>query len=259
MEKILVADLSSEFECIELYPVADVHVGAQEFKEKEFLAFVDYVAKTDNAYVILLGDLINNAIKSSVNNVYNETMSPQQQKLWIVENLKPIAHKILAMTDGNHERRSKKETDNNITQDIAMMLGIQDKYQENDIKLKVRFGNWKGHQPKKLAYNIYATHGFSVGRRIGGVMNNLELSALNYENVDVYIIAHAHKKAVYKNTAFLFDDRNNNVIERERYFVLTSSWTGYSGYAKQKMLIPNAYGTVKITLSGIEKKVSVEM
>lgn len=259
MDKILVADLPSELEHIELYPIADIHVGDPEFKEKEFLAFIDYIAKTENAYVILLGDLINNAIKSSVSNVYNETMNPQQQKLWIVEHLKPIASKILAITGGNHEQRSKKETANDITQDIAMMLGIQDRYQENDIKLKIRLGRLKTCNVKKVAYNVYATHGFSTGRRIGGVMNNLELSALNYENVDVYIIAHAHKKAVYKNTAFIFDDRNNNVIERERYFVLTSAWTGYSGYARRKMLIPSAFGTVKIILSGTEKKVSVEV
>lgn len=78
-EQILVADLPAEYDYIELYPVSDLHVGDPEFKEKDFKEFVDYVANNERAYIITLGDLINNAIKSSVSNVYNETMSPSQQ------------------------------------------------------------------------------------------------------------------------------------------------------------------------------------
>lgn len=249
--------MPAEHDYIELYPVSDLHVGDPEFKEKDFKEFVDYVGDNERAYIITLGDLINNAIKSSVSNVYNETMSPSQQKKYIIELLRPIANKILGMTGGNHEHRSKKEVDNDITQDIAIMLGIEDKYCENDVKLKLTFGKRKNG--KKVAYTIYASHGFSAGRRIGGVMNNAELAGLNYENVDIYIFGHAHKKAVYKNTAFVFDDKNNIVVPKERYFILTSAWTGYSGYARRKLLIPSAPGTVKITLSGAEKKVCVEL
>lgn len=257
-ERILVADLPTTYDYIELYPVSDLHVGDPEFKEKEFLNFIDYVRKNERAYIITLGDLVNNAIKSSVSNVYNETMPPNQQKKYIVEALKPVANKILAMTSGNHEMRNEKEVDNDITQDIAIMLGIEEKYSKNDIKLKVCFGRRKDNT-KKVAYTIYANHGYSTGRRIGGVMNNAELAGLNYENVDIYIFGHAHKKAVYKNTAFVFDDKNNVIVPKERYFVLTSAWTGYSGYARRKLLIPSAPGTVKITLSGTEKRISVEV
>lgn len=257
-ERILVADLPATYDYIELYPISDLHIGDPEFKEKEFKEFVNYVARVEKAYIITLGDLINNAIKSSVSNVYNETMSPSQQKKYIVELLRPVANKILGMTGGNHEHRSEKEVDNDITQDIAIMLGIEDRYSKNDIRLKICLGRKKSNS-KKVAYTIYASHGFSAGRRIGGVMNNAELAGLNYENVDIYIFGHAHKKAVYKNTAFVFDDKNNVVVPKERYFVLTSAWTGYSGYARRKMLIPSAPGTVKITLSGIEKKVCVEL
>lgn len=257
-ERILVADLPTTYDYIELYPISDLHVGDPEFKEKEFLNFIDYVRKNERAYIITLGDLVNNAIKSSVSNVYNETMSPNQQKKYIVEVLKPVANKIIAMTTGNHEHRNEKEVDNDITQDIAIMLGIEEKYCKNDIRLKVCFGRRKDNT-KKVAYTIYANHGYSSGRRIGGVMNNAELAGLNFENVDIYIFGHAHKKAVYKNTAFVFDDKNNVVVPKERYFVLTSAWTGYSGYARRKLLIPSAPGTVKIVLSGEEKKIKVEV
>lgn len=80
MEKILVADLSTDLEFIELYPISDLHIGDPTFKEKEFGQFLSYIEKTENAYVICIGDLINNAIKSSISNVYEETMPPSKQK-----------------------------------------------------------------------------------------------------------------------------------------------------------------------------------
>lgn len=257
-EKILTADLSEEFEFIELYPVADVHIGDPTFREKEFLKFIDYVRDTPNAFIISIGDLINNGIKSSVSNVYEETMPPKEQKKKIIEYLRPIKEKILAITGGNHEYRSSKEVDNDVTYDIAMILGISDRYSQDDIKLKISLGKKKVNG-KKATYNIFATHGYSSGRRIGSTLNNMELSGLNYENVDIYIFGHAHKKAVYKNTVFVFDDKNNCILEKERYFILTSSWVGYNSHAKRKMFIPSALGTVKIILSGKEKRINIEM
>lgn len=257
-EKILVSDLSSDFEYIELYPISDMHIGDPTFKEKEFVQLINYIKKTENAFAICIGDLINNATKSSVSNVYEETMPPKEQKKKAIEYLQPIKEKILAITGGNHEYRSMKDTDNDITYDIAMILGIEDKYSQDDIKLKVSLGRKKENQ-KKATYNIFATHGYGGGKRIGSTMNNMELSGLNYENVDLYIFGHAHKKAVYKNAVFAFDDKNNCIIEKERYFVLTSSWTGYASYAKRGLLIPSANRSVKIVLSGREKKINVEV
>jgi predicted phosphodiesterase len=257
-EKIFTADLSEGFDFIELYPIADVHVGDPTFREKEFLRFIDYIRNTPNAFAICIGDLINNAVKSSVSNVYEETMPPKEQKKKIIEYLQPIKDKILALTGGNHEYRSSKDVDNDITQDIAMILGIGERYSQDDIKLKISLGKKKTNG-KKATYNIFATHGYSGGRRIGNTINNMELSGLNYENVDIYIFGHAHKKAVYKSTVFIFDDKNNCMLEKERYFVLVSSWIGYNSHAKRKVFIPSAMGTAKIMLSGKEKRINVEV
>lgn len=253
--RILKAEFPKETEYIELYPISDLHIGDKEFDEEEFLKLMSYIQNKDNAYAILLGDIINNGIKSSVTNVYTEIMPPSKQKKKAVELLGPIKHKILAITDGNHELRSQKEVDNNITYDIACLLGIEDKYTEGDIKLKIILGQQKNGKPS--TYNIYATHGFSGGKRVGGVLNNLELLGVNYENVDLYVVGHAHKKAVYKNRVFYFDDRHEKITAKDRYFVLTSSFTNYSEYAKRKGLIPSSLGTVKIILNGKDKKIEV--
>ncbi|MCM8901313.1 metallophosphoesterase [Caldicoprobacter algeriensis] len=258
MPKVVVADLPETLETVELYPVSDLHVGDPEFKEKEFLNFLNYIEHTNNAYVVLLGDLMNNAIKTSISNVYNETMPPSQQKKYLIEKLKPISHKILAITTGNHEYRSKKDVDVDLTEDLAMSLGLEDRYSPNGVVLKIRFGHFRNN--RKIAYNVYLTHGYSATRRPGGVLNNVELSQLAIENIDVYIMGHAHKQIVYPAKTLFFDDKNNCLLEEIKYFVLTGAWAGWSGYAERKGYRPQKSGCPKVVLySGLEKKVSVEV
>ena len=63
-----------------IYPICDVHLGAAEHMEREWESFCKQLFYQQNAYVILGGDLINNATKNSVSNVFEETMRPREQK-----------------------------------------------------------------------------------------------------------------------------------------------------------------------------------
>ena len=61
---------------IHLHFIADVHLGAQEHMEREWADFCDHLLEDPSAYVILGGDLINNATRNSVSNVFDEVMRP---------------------------------------------------------------------------------------------------------------------------------------------------------------------------------------
>ena len=91
---------------ISIFPISDVHFGALEHKEKEWLAFCEMIQNTPNAYVILGGDLINNNIRSSVGSPWDDTIRPREQKKRMVELLTPIKDRILCCVTGNHEARS---------------------------------------------------------------------------------------------------------------------------------------------------------
>ena len=86
---------------IRLYPVADVHIGAAEAALPEFEAFLRKVEDDPDAYVCIVGDLLNNAVKSSVSDVYRETMSPSAAVDYAVERLQPI---------GPHPRHRRRES-----------------------------------------------------------------------------------------------------------------------------------------------------
>ena len=97
-----------EREDITIIPIADVHLGARECMEQEFIKFIDSIKDKPNVYVCLLGDLIDNGTRNGVTNVFRATMPPSQQKREMAKILEPIRNKILFCIDGNHEARSGK-------------------------------------------------------------------------------------------------------------------------------------------------------
>jgi len=86
--------LTPELESLKLYPLGDLHVGANAFDAKALERKVREIAVTDNALVLLCGDLINNSIKSSVGDVYDETMTPEMQIDAVVDMLSPIRDRV---------------------------------------------------------------------------------------------------------------------------------------------------------------------
>lgn len=48
-------------EDITIIPISDVHLGSEECMEDEFVSFINTIASQENTYLILGGDLIDNA------------------------------------------------------------------------------------------------------------------------------------------------------------------------------------------------------
>lgn len=122
-----------------IYLLGDVHLGAKECLEDEFAKFLQMVKSDDAGYLILLGDLLNNGVKSSVTNVYDEVLMPGNAKRQMIEYLEPVSDKILCAVTGNHERRTLREDDIDITYDIMSQLGIEERCRRNIAFLKLQF------------------------------------------------------------------------------------------------------------------------
>ncbi len=57
------------FESLELYPLADVHFGDPKTDEELFKRFIKFISDQPNRFIICDGDLINNAIKTSISDI----------------------------------------------------------------------------------------------------------------------------------------------------------------------------------------------
>lgn len=248
-------------EDIRIYGVFDVHLGAAEYLEKEFMDFRDSVLKDKNAFVILGGDLMNNATRSSVSNVFEETMRPREQKRLMTEILRPLAEneRILCMVTGNHERRSTKDADDDPSYDIACKLDIEDLYRQNMAFLKLQFGDIKGDGSKNPTYRIFVAHGAGGGMLTGGAVNRNERFGVYIDGIDMMMTGHVHKPFVTSPAKLVFDPYHNRVSVKPFKVVSMSSWLAYGGYAAQKMLPPTFNAVQTVTVCGTRKRIEVSM
>lgn len=238
-----------------IFPIADLHIGAREFNEKRWQEFIKEINETPNSYIILGGDLINNSTKSSVANIFEETIRPREQKRIVAEMLEPIKEKILCMVSGNHERRSKKDADDDPSYDIACKLDIEDIYRENLAIVKIQVKPYTGHH--NPTYVLAVTHGNGGGMYTGANVNRQENYGRVFDGIDALISGHAHKPFVSTPVKINVDVHNNAVTTRPFFVVSMTSWLDYGGYAMQKQLLPSGISPQKMVLECKKKKIKV--
>ena len=263
------ARMKTDFEIIEhrfdkpirIYPIADVHLGSIYHRQKEWERFVKELEADEGAYIFLNGDLVNNNIKNAPGSVYEDRIRPMEQKRMMVEYLMPIRDKILCLTSGNHERRSLRETDQDITADIATKLDIEPLYRENAAFVKICIGNRSSG--KRICplqtYVFCVTHGSGGGAYPGGVINKNERFATGaMEGVDCLVVGHTHKGQISRPSKLIVDKNSNAIFLRDMLVLSCVSWQQYGGYAMQKMLQPSATANPQIlTLEERKHNISV--
>lgn len=252
--KIWTADLPEEYTHAYIIPIGDIHIGDPHFNEQKLIKYLNWITETPEARIILVGDIMNTATKDSVSDSYHETMNPNEQLRYATKLFEPVKDRIIAITDGNHERRIQKSTSIDTTEILAQNLGAH--YEPDGIMLKIRFG--KDKHLNKLVYTIYATHGFGGGKKPGGKANNLQ-SLANIVLADCYIMAHIHWMTTFQDIYFVPDTRTNEVKEVKRTFVSSGSFVGWGGYAQWQGFPAAKLGTPRIRLDGYKKDVHVSI
>ena len=242
---------------IRIYPISDVHLGAAEHMTREWELFCQRILD-EEAYLILGGDLINNATRSSVSNIFEETMRPKEQKKLMVAMLNPIADRILAMVTGNHERRNK-DVDNDPSYDIAAKLDIEDRYRENIAFIKLQIGDLQNDGTRNPTYVLAVTHGAGGGALTGGVVNRAERFGYVIDGADALILGHSHKPFITQPCKIKIDPHNNMITFKPFKVISMTSWMTWGGYAAQKMLSPTSFAPQIMTLKGTKKEITVEM
>lgn len=230
-----------------LLPLSDVHWGSKTCEKDKFKGYLSW-ALEHNAWVILLGDLIDNSNRSSVGGgVYEQDLQPQEQADQIIELLQPLAKKklILGSVCGNHEERTFKDTGFDIAYYIARTLGVPYMRYSGLFKLKV----------KGINYTVFGTHGASGSRFLRTKMGACEALS-NVAHADLYLMGHVHDLMVWSTNYYYVDLKNKQRKSDRRTFVITGSFQGYSQtYADAKNLIPGKTGAVRIRLAGDHKDV----
>lgn len=236
-----------------------MHLGAKECMEQEFISFIKTVSETPNVYLVLAGDLINNATRSSVSNVFEDIYRPSDQKKMMAQILEPVKDRILCGVPGNHEARSGKDADDDPTYDIMCKMDIEDRYRENIAFLRIQMGdNRRGHGSTNPTYTIAVTHGSGGGIYTGGAVNRNERFGYVIDGIDALITGHTHKPVVSAPEKIKINHKGEIAVVPFKCITATS-WLEYGGYAARKMLLPATHTLQTMTLRGKKKEIIVTM
>lgn len=249
---------------ITVIPISDVHLGSPECMEQEFISFIDTVAETPNTYLILGGDLIENGTRNSVgDSVFRQTMPPSQQKKEMANILSKVRDRCLCFVDGNHERRSGKDSDDSPTYDICAKLDLEHLYRPNIAFVNIRLGNREYENGSRIkgihrpSYNLVVTHGSGEGIMTGSSVNRGERFGYVIDGMDALIVGHTHKPFVTQPGKIQIDVRNKQVSVKPFKVICMTSWLRFGGYAAQKMLLPSTHCLQMLTLRGNKKELVV--
>ena len=227
---------------IKIYPIADVHLGAVELAEKEWQDFLKKV-ENENAYLILDGDLLNNNIRGcKFANPFDEAIRPRDAKKRMVKYLEPLRDRILCIVSGNHERRTFRDDDQDLTYDICSKLDIEELYRENIAYMRIGVGKKSDSRRKpntiRNSYTFAVTHGSGGGIYTGASVNRNERFGNVIDGLDCLVVGHSHKGFVTKPSKIIID-AGHGVVKMGHYTVVSCvSWLNYGGYAARKMLLP---------------------
>lgn len=233
---------------ITLIPLADAHYGSQEFNEVRWHQTIKRIQDDPDCYCVLVGDLIDNGLKNTLTNVYDATCSPKAQKEWLLNELKPIKDKILAAVGGNHERRSKKEADDDPLYDVMMLLGKEEVYRPNICFMQVKLTyQFEGRDKQRCEFSFAITHGAGGGMYIGSSANRVQSFGMALEGIDCLITGHTHKPVTFPVAKILFYD--GKITKRQFVVAVASSFLDYGGYTIQKLMQPAAHTTTEIIMT----------
>lgn len=253
MQSISVA-LDKDLTEIKIDSLADLHLGDKHCDRDSIRERIKAIADDPTAYVILNGDLINNATKTSVSDVY-EGFTPEQEVKYAVNLLEPIKDRIISITEGNHEWRTYKKEGIDITWMIATMLGCHNRYMKHGgvVFLDVGTDSRRQSEERQVHYSLYHTHGSGGGKRPGGKANRLE-DMLKVVDADIYIHSHTHAPMVIPFRTFRTDLNHRSVYPVDKLAINTGAPLDYGGYGQQFEYSPSSKKNPILLLSGTTKE-----
>lgn len=163
---------------VKLHLLGDLHVGAISHQEEALIDYIDSIRFSPDSYLVLLGDLIDNATLHGKSCIYRQALIPQAQKERAIEILRPVSDRILLSVMGNHEERTFSQTGSDIMYDICSGLGILDRYAGVKGYLTITM--------KDKTYKLYCAH------NLGKTEAALRQKARCFSDVDILLGGHIH-------------------------------------------------------------------
>lgn len=244
----ILIELPRDLSSVEILLASDIHNGSAEFSERKWKAFEEMLSQP-NTYVIFAGDQMEYATRSSKSDVYTQKLSPRQQKDWWIEHLRPFAKegKVLCIVDGNHEyNRASKDADDFPLYDIALALGIQDRYRSEAAFVDIGVGSIKGGK-RQVHYVARVSHKAQNNGNYG--------TADGFEGIDIFVSGHTHKPIDKPLGKLVYDTSNKTSYEKTVENTVCGHFLDFGGYGERNGCRPTSQKLYSIILCGKKKAI----
>lgn len=247
--EMVVKTFPKNVDYINIYPVGDVHFGSAEFDKNAWNRWKNEVMKDENGYIVYIGDLLDNGLKNSKTNTYEEVLTPIQQIEAIEKEFDEfMAKKIICGIQGNHEYRSNLQTGVCPLHCVMKSFGLEDLYRQNGAFIKVSLGTRT--KIRQFSYTLVLNHGASRGKK--------DKFAQIIDGMDILISGHTHIGTCDFPSKIEIDSRKNTVRQVGYCTLVVPSFLRYGGYAFKNMYVPSSNEKFPmVRLSGLEKNYQV--
>lgn len=227
-----------------VFPMSDIHIGANAFHRELFEAFLAEVIERD-AYVVLLGDIFEMALPSHIeHSVWEQDLDPDQQLELALEFFMPIRDRIIISTGGNHDARVWKKTGVDLARILARELGCY----------YVRNGGYFKTQVGDQSYTWAIFHGAQASIN---PFTELEKRLSVYDESDILAMGHNHQlcyKTVVKKRI------KDGAEERHLVYLLrTGSFISEPEYSRSALYSPTLEGCPIVELGAKERSVYIDV
>lgn len=221
-----------------IFPLSDLHLGSAQCD----LEFFDYwrrtfeKQKTDNKCIYLLGDLLEFPRASL--DAYGVNMSTHDALEHLIDMLEPYKEYVRWVVSGNHENRTMREHNFDISKSIASRLDAR--YSHTDFFDKIV------EDDKELV--VYCKHGTKTSKNPQLAMNNF-IRDMSDLDASLYMMGHNHYCDFASNYRRGFDGGDR------RYYAFTGHFLKYDGYARDKGLPLSQPSFLRLT---VDKKLHID-
>ena len=238
-----------------LIPIGDIHIGDKAFGKvgrSKLRGYIEWVQKTPNARIFLMGDIFNVASRQSKTSPFESSASEYEEAEGI---FKPVAKQIIGAIDGNHEARMLDMFGYSPLQALCSRLEVPYCGWSAVVELGVgASSNGKKDGTIKNVRNtyfVYCHHTTGGGGTLGGALNrSVKLQDL-VQGIDVYCGGHNHNLATGVRSVMVPYPQGQRMREHKITYVDCGSYLDWDGsYAEKGMLPAGKLGSPRIRFAG---------
>jgi hypothetical protein len=201
----------------------------------------------ENTYVCFIGDMMENAIPNSKSDMFTQKHSPAEQKEWVTQQFKDLAHKTLAVVSGNHEsNRTTKTSGLYPLYDCCLIAGIGEKYRDTIAFMDIAVGKYHGKRNKQMHY-------FGQIQHKAKDLKSYHSSDYT-DGIDFFASGHDHEAKDRPRAKLVFDKHNKVIYKRNIECINCGSFCDFGGYGAKGAYRPQSDKMYKLRLFSNEKR-----